>query len=104
MNLEGGHSVDLADQGQILLPPGRNLTNVLVIYDRDYPPPDQLKQSWERFQNRRAFLIKLDITIIWNKLLQAKIMTATKAKIWTVEEYHRMIEAGILNENDNIGF
>jgi hypothetical protein len=64
MNLEGGHSVDLADQGQILLPPGRNLTNVLVIYDRDYPPPDQLKQSWERFQNRRAFLIKLDITII----------------------------------------
>jgi hypothetical protein len=31
-------------------------------------------------------------------------MTATKAKIWTVEEYHRMIEAGILNENDNIGF
>ncbi len=29
-------------------------------------------------------------------------MTATKAKIWTVEEYHRMIEAGILNEDDNI--
>ena len=29
-------------------------------------------------------------------------MTATKAKIWTVEEYHRMIEASILNEDDNI--
>jgi Uma2 family endonuclease len=29
-------------------------------------------------------------------------MTATKEKIWTVEEYHRMIEAGILNEDDNI--
>ena len=29
-------------------------------------------------------------------------MTATKEKTWTVEEYHRMIEAGILNEDDNI--
>lgn len=29
-------------------------------------------------------------------------MTATKEKIWTVEEYHQMIEAGILNEDDNI--
>lgn len=29
-------------------------------------------------------------------------MTATKSKIWTVEEYHRMIEAGILKEDDNI--
>ena len=29
-------------------------------------------------------------------------MTATREKTWTVEEYHRMIEAGILNEDDNI--
>ncbi|MCU0540968.1 MAG: Uma2 family endonuclease [Oscillatoriaceae cyanobacterium Prado104] len=29
-------------------------------------------------------------------------MTATKAKTWTVEEYHRMIEAGILNEDNKI--
>ena len=29
-------------------------------------------------------------------------MTATKEKTWTVEEYHRMIEAGIINEDDNI--
>ncbi|MGL5061845.1 MAG: Uma2 family endonuclease [Microcoleus sp.] len=29
-------------------------------------------------------------------------MTATKAKTWTVAEYHRMIEAGILNEDDQI--
>jgi Uma2 family endonuclease len=29
-------------------------------------------------------------------------MTATKEKTWTVEEYHRMIEAGILNEGDKI--
>ena len=29
-------------------------------------------------------------------------MTATREKTWTVEEYHRMIEAGILTEGDNI--
>ena len=50
MNLDGGASVGLAHQGQILLPAGRNLTNVLVVYDRDNPAPAQLKQSWERFQ------------------------------------------------------
>lgn len=50
MNLDGGASVGLAHRGQILLPPGRNLTNVLAVYDRDYPAPLQLKQSWERFQ------------------------------------------------------
>ena len=50
MNLDGGASVGLAHQGEILLPPGRNLTNVLVVYDREYPAPTQLKQSWERFQ------------------------------------------------------
>ncbi|MEG3857964.1 phosphodiester glycosidase family protein [Microcoleus sp. herbarium12] len=50
MNLDGGASVGLAHQGKILLPPGRNLTNVLVVYDREYPAPFQLKQSWERFQ------------------------------------------------------
>ena len=50
MNLDGGASVGLAHQGQILLPAGRNLTNVLVVYDRDHPAPAQLKQSWERFQ------------------------------------------------------
>jgi exopolysaccharide biosynthesis protein len=50
MNLDGGASVALAHQGQILLPAGRNLTNVLVVYDREYPAPAQLKQSWERFQ------------------------------------------------------
>lgn len=50
MNLDGGASVGLAHQGQILLPAGRNLTNVLVVYDRDNPAPTELKQSWEHFQ------------------------------------------------------
>ncbi|MEG5027223.1 phosphodiester glycosidase family protein [Microcoleus sp. AT8-B1] len=109
MNLDGGASVGLAHQGQILLPPGRNLTNVLVVYDKEYPAPAYLKQSWELFQKgsrpspiRPFFLSEFTIDIILSKLLQAQIMTATREKIWTVEEYHRMIEAGILNEDDKI--
>lgn len=50
MNLDGGASVGLAHQGKIVLPAGRNLTNVLVVYDKEYPAPAQLKQSWDRFQ------------------------------------------------------
>ena len=50
MNLDGGASVGLAHQGEIVLPAGRNLTNVLVVYDKEYQAPAQLKQSWERFQ------------------------------------------------------
>ncbi|NEU71260.1 Uma2 family endonuclease [Hassallia byssoidea VB512170] len=29
-------------------------------------------------------------------------MTATKNRLWTVEEYHRMIDAGILTSNDKV--
>lgn len=29
-------------------------------------------------------------------------MTATKNRLWTVEEYHRMIDAGILTANDKV--
>ncbi|BAY61661.1 hypothetical protein NIES22_17280 [Calothrix brevissima NIES-22] len=29
-------------------------------------------------------------------------MTATQNRLWTVEEYHRMIDAGILNANDRV--
>lgn len=29
-------------------------------------------------------------------------MTATKNRLWTVEEYHRMIDAGILTPNDKV--
>jgi Uma2 family endonuclease len=34
--------------------------------------------------------------------IEVQMMTSTKEKIWTVEEYHRMIEVGILNEGDKI--
>lgn len=29
-------------------------------------------------------------------------MTATRYRLWTVDEYHRMIDAGILTEDDNV--
>lgn len=51
MNLDGGASVALAHKGKILVSPGRNLTNVIAIYDTHYPAPDELKLSWLRFQN-----------------------------------------------------
>lgn len=51
MNLDGGASVGLAHKGRILVSPGRNLTNVMAIYDVNYPAPSALKTSWQRFQN-----------------------------------------------------
>jgi exopolysaccharide biosynthesis protein len=50
MNLDGGASEALAHNGRILLPAGRNLTNVIVVYDTNYPAPSALKTSWQRFQ------------------------------------------------------
>jgi Uma2 family endonuclease len=29
-------------------------------------------------------------------------MTATQNRLWTLDEYHRMIDTGILNEDDNV--
>lgn len=51
MNLDGGASVGLAHKGKILVSPGRNLTNVIAVYDTNYPAPEELKMSWLRFQN-----------------------------------------------------
>ncbi|OCR01520.1 transcriptional initiation protein Tat [Oscillatoriales cyanobacterium USR001] len=50
MNLDGGASTALAHNGQILIPPGRNLTNVIVVYDKNYPAPTEVKASWQAFQ------------------------------------------------------
>lgn len=50
MNLDGGASEGLAYQGNIYINPGRNLTNVLVIYDRNHPAPTALKTAWQQFQ------------------------------------------------------
>ncbi|MBD1940313.1 phosphodiester glycosidase family protein [Microcoleus sp. FACHB-68] len=51
MNLDGGASEALAYNGEILLQPGRNLTNVIVVYDTNNPAPKALKEDWLRFQN-----------------------------------------------------
>jgi exopolysaccharide biosynthesis protein len=50
MNLDGGASLGLAHKGRILVSPGRNLTNVIAVYDTNYPAPEELKMSWLRFQ------------------------------------------------------
>ncbi|HEY9704507.1 MAG TPA: phosphodiester glycosidase family protein, partial [Allocoleopsis sp.] len=51
MNLDGGASRALAANGKILVPAGRNLTNVIVVYDGLHPAPNSLKESWLRFQS-----------------------------------------------------
>lgn len=50
MNLDGGASTALAHNGKILISPGRNLTNVIVVYDKNYPAPTGIKDSWRNFQ------------------------------------------------------
>ncbi|MGM3307414.1 phosphodiester glycosidase family protein [Anabaena sp. WFMT] len=50
MNLDGGASRALAANSKILVPAGRKLTNVIVVYDANNPAPTHLKQAWEKFQ------------------------------------------------------
>ncbi|NJM46952.1 MAG: phosphodiester glycosidase family protein [Alkalinema sp. RU_4_3] len=52
MNLDGGTSIALAKGGKILQPAGRELTNVITIYDAKYPAPDSLKNAWQAFQEK----------------------------------------------------
>ncbi|NES93864.1 MAG: phosphodiester glycosidase family protein [Desertifilum sp. SIO1I2] len=50
MNLDGGASMGLAYRGDVLIAPGRNLTNVIVVYDVHSPAPSALKQAWMAFE------------------------------------------------------
>lgn len=50
MNLDGGASTALAHNQDILIQPGRPLTNVIIVYDTNYPAPASLKQAWQNFQ------------------------------------------------------
>jgi hypothetical protein len=54
MNLDGGTSVGLAKGNKILKPAGRELTNVITIYDQQYPAPKSLRDSWRTFQRGGA--------------------------------------------------
>jgi hypothetical protein len=49
MNLDGGSSVGFAHQGRLLVSPGRGLTNVIAVYNRQYPAAPWLQNSWQRF-------------------------------------------------------
>ncbi|MGC9525377.1 MAG: phosphodiester glycosidase family protein [Limnospira sp.] len=51
MNLDGGASEALAYQNQVLVSPGRNLTNVIIVYDRNFPAPQEVQTAWGKFQN-----------------------------------------------------
>jgi hypothetical protein len=50
MNLDGGTSVGLATGNRILQPAGRELTNVITVYDTQFPAPVGLRESWRAFQ------------------------------------------------------
>jgi Phosphodiester glycosidase len=50
MNLDGGASRALATNGKIIVPTGRKLTNVIVVYDAKNPAPQSLQQEWVKFQ------------------------------------------------------
>jgi hypothetical protein len=50
MNLDGGTSVGLAQGHKILKSAGRELTNVITIYDTKHPAPKSLRDSWRTFQ------------------------------------------------------
>lgn len=51
MNLDGGASRALAHDGTIVINAGRPLTNVLVVYDKVHPAPNNVVESWSRFQD-----------------------------------------------------
>ncbi len=52
MNLDGGASRSLAYRDRIIVPAGRSLTNIILVYDTQNPAPESLKESWHKFQVR----------------------------------------------------
>jgi len=52
MNLDGGASRSLAHRNKIIVPAGRSLTNVILVYDTQNPAPQKLQSSWHNFQQQ----------------------------------------------------
>lgn len=50
VNLDGGSSVGLSYSNRILIPPSRQLTNVIAVYDNRHPATTFLRTSWSRFR------------------------------------------------------
>lgn len=69
MNLDGGTSLGLAHGGKILLSAGRELTNVIAVYDASHPAPNDLQKSWMEFQqSERAALPKDKVSHFLTKM------------------------------------
>ncbi|MBE9014231.1 phosphodiester glycosidase family protein [Pseudanabaenaceae cyanobacterium LEGE 13415] len=58
MNLDGGTSVALALGNRIVQPAGRELTNVITVYDSRFPAPDELQRSWYEFQKSNPVALR----------------------------------------------
>jgi Phosphodiester glycosidase len=58
MNLDGGTSVALAAGNRVLQRAGRELTNVITVYDTKFPAPEALKRSWYEFQRENQVALK----------------------------------------------
>lgn len=52
MNLDGGASRSLAYRNKIIVPAGRSLTNIILVYDTQNPAPQTLQTSWHNFQQQ----------------------------------------------------
>lgn len=50
MNLDGGASKALSHNAQIVMKPGRGLTNVIVVYDTSRKAPKDVVAAWDSFQ------------------------------------------------------
>ena len=53
MNLDGGASRSLAYRDRIIVPAGRPLTNIIMVYDVKNPAPPALKESWSQKVSNR---------------------------------------------------
>jgi len=50
MNLDGGASKGLSLDNNVVVKPGRALTNVLVVYDCKHKAPEDVVAAWQEFQ------------------------------------------------------
>ena len=51
MNIDGGASKALADEGSVVIPAGRGLTNVIAVYDAKHKAPENVVEAWQEFQH-----------------------------------------------------
>ncbi len=79
MNLDGGTSVAMAQGGKILKPAGRELTNVITVYDVQHPAPDDLRDSWRAFQQGNV-VAQTPVDRSASRIAQTKLSKATDVR------------------------